>query len=777
MPSTFSRSVYLAGLIGILLLWLLMTTGCRSMHHGTFKSAKAEKADLFYERGDYKEAIKRYEKIISFKTLFAIARNFGGYEKYELEDIFVRLKLANAYIEARRPDDAITLLLETQKIIKELRVKNSNISEYELRQIHKRISHLLDDAFYQRSIGRKSYAEIDKDKSDNMNDFVSLLFYRAMRDLNQGHYNEARQNLKALGILVPESTTIKALELYAAFGPHKPFSTSNKEAEDVLKETKKLLKELEAYSKSIRSIWNSDKLILLARAKTSEFEGIVRHSVIYHSRWDLMREAIELYDQAEKASLVIDKNLQRILNMSSLPESYTHKKSTTGNNGLLSSELLDLDERAKEDASSSKERLMQYDDDPPEIVVDPQPWVGNRQYQNAIISGEVKDQTLVARILVNNEEVNMIRPKSNLESGYDIVDFAVEMELDYDGGEIIIEAFDNSGLKSEEIITLTLPETWQYDSIGNPQFKERWALFLAAYKYQDTYIDPRLNSDDSFQLREMLCKGIPEDQVVRLIDEDATKSRIMDNLNKMKKVSVKNRFEEMLIYLDLLQEEDFDEEAEDFDELESFLLPYDVDLNHISQTSIKLNDFLAKLEEINAGRILIVANIKIDENQLRNKKIVILSSAENERLYSGDPSFLSNMINGLENLALYDPEPDTFWSKEVLPSFFELLNEKGNFSLKTGDYQQNIIFNGNEKEAKKFIIPGVDFRKRMYDKIKDLLLREELSRKEYTQAMKIISTKNSIHKKQDKEIAKYIELYTNGNISLSYLKRKLKSGE
>ncbi len=760
-------------------------------------------ADNLVLKGKYRDAIKHYEKIIfdTSETLVAKGRKFRNYQKWKMKEVFVREKLADVYLEVGSSYKAITLLVETQEIINQMKEyvpeKEREISEKAIKRAENRVSHLLEDAISQQNLSITSNVKADYDSAqlsyergrqkdengisnddkDSNEDLVSVL-YIALKNLNDGavykkqnkygkairKYERAKKYIDSLVRIVPESYTLKALALYACLGLKEISKFSNDEFNEVLNKLKTL-------KKDSKYMWDADKLTLFACAKVEEHKGINVESPLKNNQHNLViQDALTLYEKSENTSIIIDFELNGFLSQPLLNEQNAGKESSNISIStiLLKNKLNDLERQVNDEVRRVVKRLKYVSVVQPKILVDPHPWEDISPHRYVFVTGRVTDEISVKEVLVNGKKARMSRSKGNFGQESDIVFFASEVDLVSEGNDILIEASYSKSKKTTKHLSLKFSETYSGRPDRTPQFEKRWALFFDVHRQHVHYISSQSgNKDNSYLLMNKLCQGIPPYQIVKRIDKASTKNNIEKSIKNVVMQSKDSGVEEILIYLNLECIDIYEKGQDGTFRLEPYLLPSDVNYAELRKTSINMRSFFDQLlkQDCKAKKILVITNIENAESRFKTinisdkGKLVILSAAKRNRANIESLSYISIMLNELKRLSLYDTAQSTFWYKETPPSFFDLFNETAKKVERATAMQQQPDLSGDVSVAQKFILPGIDFHKKLYDELADLFRRSEISHKAYLRALNVIYPKNDHQNKQDKEIADYLKEY------------------
>ena len=137
-----------------------------------------------------------------------------------------------------------------------------------------------------------------------------------------------------------------------------------------------------------------------------------------------------------------------------------------------------------------------------------------------------------------------------------------------------------------------LPETWQ------KPYPKDWGLVIGIEDYADLP-DVEYARRDALIVKEYFVKimGVPEENIISLIDSDATKARIEGYLKEYIPANV-GKDTTLYVYF-------AGHGVPDMKKGDPYLVPYDGDTRFIAQTGYKLKDFYQDLDNLNIQKVYV----------------------------------------------------------------------------------------------------------------------------------------------------------------------------
>jgi hypothetical protein len=165
-------------------------------------------------------------------------------------------------------------------------------------------------------------------------------------------------------------------------------------------------------------------------------------------------------------------------------------------------------------------------------------------------------------------------------------------------GDWEVKAYMDNRLLTSSKFVLKTPSLESFSGIEQKPFPKDWALVIGIEEYGSL---PPVNyaKRDALVVKEYFNKvlGVPEENIITLIDKDATKSRIEGFIKQYLPDNVSN---ETTLYVYFAGHG-----APDMSKGEPYLVPYDGDTRFLEQTGYNLKDFYQDLNKMKVQKVLI----------------------------------------------------------------------------------------------------------------------------------------------------------------------------
>ncbi len=165
-------------------------------------------------------------------------------------------------------------------------------------------------------------------------------------------------------------------------------------------------------------------------------------------------------------------------------------------------------------------------------------------------------------------------------------------------GDWIVKVFLDDALVFFKQFTISAVEV-DIDRVPRKVFPpdpRKWGLIIGIENYS---VLPKVEyaKHDALTVREYFINvlGVPEENVITLLDNRATRSQIEGFLKNYLKKNINGKDTMLYVYY-------AGHGFPDVEERTAYLLPYDCDVRFLKQTGYRLNDFLVDVSETGAGR-------------------------------------------------------------------------------------------------------------------------------------------------------------------------------
>lgn len=177
-------------------------------------------------------------------------------------------------------------------------------------------------------------------------------------------------------------------------------------------------------------------------------------------------------------------------------------------------------------------------------------------------------------------------------------DFKKRIPLIKGKNYIKIHAIDSDGLLTERILTVHKIE----------RRRNIWAVVIGINDYQNIRkLRYSVNDANSFYHHLVAVNKIPSKNIILLIDEDATLTKIRSSLGTQLKNKA-GKEDMVIIYFAGHGATEKDSTSPDGDGLEKYLLPYDVDPKDLYATALPMGEILRIFKRIQSERLIFIAD-------------------------------------------------------------------------------------------------------------------------------------------------------------------------
>jgi len=177
-------------------------------------------------------------------------------------------------------------------------------------------------------------------------------------------------------------------------------------------------------------------------------------------------------------------------------------------------------------------------------------------------------------------------------------DFKERIPLIKGKNYIKIHAIDSDGLLTERILTVQKIE----------RRRNIWAVVIGINVYQNIRkLRYAVNDANSFYHHLVAVNKIPSKNIILLIDEDATLTKIRSSLGTQLKNKA-GREDMVIIYFAGHGATEKDSTSPDGDGLEKYLLPYDVDPKDLYATALPMGEISRIFQRIQSERLIFIAD-------------------------------------------------------------------------------------------------------------------------------------------------------------------------
>jgi tetratricopeptide (TPR) repeat protein len=160
------------------------------------------------------------------------------------------------------------------------------------------------------------------------------------------------------------------------------------------------------------------------------------------------------------------------------------------------------------------------------------------------------------------------------------------------------------------------------DQISLQPLDNRWALVIGISSYKDSQINLKYAADDANAFSESLIKlgRVDKSHIKSLIDKSATYENIRRIIEGWLSLNTgKDDF--IIIYFSGHGTYDIDDDGDEDDGLDEFLVPYDYDSNDIS-TAIRDDDFAFWINKLKSNKILLIIDSCFSGGVAKGKGLV-----------------------------------------------------------------------------------------------------------------------------------------------------------
>jgi len=170
-------------------------------------------------------------------------------------------------------------------------------------------------------------------------------------------------------------------------------------------------------------------------------------------------------------------------------------------------------------------------------------------------------------------------------------------------------------------------------------YPNRWGLVIGIETYSNL---PSVDyaKKDALLVRDYFTKilGIPQENLIFLADEKATKSAIMGNI---KEHLPKNLEKDSTLYIYFAGHG-----APDVDKGDAYLIPYDGDMKYITQSGYKLKDFYQDISSLDISRTYVFLDSCFSGSSARGEKM-LLAGARPALIHVEDVAVTSDKVISL----------------------------------------------------------------------------------------------------------------------------------
>jgi hypothetical protein len=178
------------------------------------------------------------------------------------------------------------------------------------------------------------------------------------------------------------------------------------------------------------------------------------------------------------------------------------------------------------------------------------------------------------------------------------IDISERLQLAYGPNTIKVTVMDTNGISAEEEITI----------FREKAYGDVWAVIIGINQYPNVR-KLKYAVNDALGFKKYLKEyvGIADDHIFFLIDQEATKVRIENQLGtQLKRKAAKG--DTVIIFYAGHGAVETDPSNPDGDGFEKYLLPYDADLDDLYTTAISMDDVGKIFQRIRAERLIFIAD-------------------------------------------------------------------------------------------------------------------------------------------------------------------------
>jgi hypothetical protein len=226
---------------------------------------------------------------------------------------------------------------------------------------------------------------------------------------------------------------------------------------------------------------------------------------------------------------------------------------------------------------------------------------GNRFHdETLILSFEVQSQTPVELVrLQHNRRAVVLPDNAPVRSGETLLwQYDLPVQLEYGTNEFEVVVITAAGVPNSRTMTL---------------FREKprgriWLAVVGISKYRDgSLVDLDFAQPDAVAVHALYRQlGIPSDQIIELLDENATLGNIKRSLGTELVRNAANPDDTVLIYFAGHGEREADRSSADSDGYSKYLLPHDTDPRDLFGTALSMEELSRIMQRLRAERVVLI---------------------------------------------------------------------------------------------------------------------------------------------------------------------------